>query len=236
MNTKMIMSFLEGVAANNNREWFEEHKDEYQAARASFEKGIDKAIEAIGTFDPSIAHLRGKDCVFRFYRDVRFSKDKSPYKRHFGAYISAHGRKSLHGGYYLHIQPGRCLLSGGAYWLPTNILTAVRNEIMGNTDEWIRSVENGQFVKFFGYVNEGKWSEESMSPKGFGIEFLKKAPKDFPNDYEYLRYLKMKDYCVWHSVPDDFFEGNDWLPKMVKLFKVVKPMMDFTNNVIDDYE
>lgn len=236
METKKIMSFLNNVAANNNRPWFQEHKNEYLAAKASFDEGIEKAISAMGKFDPSVSHLTAKECTYRFYRDIRFSPDKSPYKRHFGSYISAHGRKSLHAGYYIHVQPGRCLLAVGPYWLPTNILTSVRNEIMANIDEWRKCVENGQFVKYFGYANDSEWSEDHVSPKGFGIAHLTRAPKDFPNDYEFVQYLKMKDYCAWHVVPDDFFEGDKWLQKMVKLFMVAKPMMDFTNAVIDDYE
>ena len=236
METQRIMKFLQDVAANNNRPWFQEHKSEYQAARDSFDAGVDKAIAAIAAFDPSVGHLTAKDCTYRFYRDTRFSPDKSPYKRHFGAYISAKGKKSLHAGYYLHVQPGQCLLAVGAYWLPTNILTAMRNEIMGNIGEWLKCVENGQFIKAFGYANDSEWSDDHAAPKGFGIARLKKAPKDFPSDYEHLRYLKMKDYCAWHVVPDDFFDGEAWPKEMVKILKTGKPMMDFTNNVIDDYE
>lgn len=236
MDLNKIMTFLADIAANNNREWYQEHKNEYTAARQSFEQGIDQAIAAIAKFDPTIAHLTAKDCVFRFNRDTRFSPDKSPYKRHFGAYISAHGRKSLHAGYYIHLQPGQCLLAVGAYWLPTNILTSVRNEIMGNIDEWRKCVENGQFVKAFGYVGEGKWTDDHVDPKGFGLAHLKKAPKDFPSDYEFIQYLRMKDYCAWQTVPDDFFEGDAWITKMSRLFQTAKPMMDFTNSVIDDYE
>ena len=236
MDTNKILSFLSDIAANNNREWYQEHKKEYQDARSSFEEGIEQALSAISKFDSTVAHLTAKDCTYRFNRDTRFSPDKSPYKRHFGAYISAHGKKGLHGGYYIHLQPGQCLLAVGSYWLPTNILTSMRNEIMGNIDEWRKYVEDGQFVKLFGYANEAEWTEENLSPKGFGIGHLKKAPKDFPNDYEYLQYLRMKDYCAWHVVADDFFEGDSWTKEMVKILKVAKPMLDFTNAVIDDYE
>lgn len=236
MDTKKILSFLTDIAANNNREWYQDHKNEYQAARASFEEGVANAIEAIGKFDPTISHLTAKDCTYRFNRDTRFSPDKSPYKRHFGAYISAHGKKGLHGGYYIHLQPGQCLLAVGSYWLPTNILTAMRNEMMGNIDEWRKCVESGQFVKCFGYANESKWEDEHVDAKGFGLSCLKKAPKDFPKDYEFLHYLRMKDYCAWQVVPDDFFEGDGWTARMVKIFEVAKPMLDFTNSVIDDYE
>ena len=238
MDTKLILNFLTTVARNNNRPWFQEHKDEYLEAKASFEDGVEKAIHALATFDPSIAHLTAKDCCYRFYRDIRFSPDKSPYKRHFGAYISAKGKKSLHAGYYIHVQPGQCLVSGCAYWLPMNILTSVRNEIMGNIDEWRRCVENGKFVHYFGYPNDGAWNddEEVVSEKGFGMSALKTCPKGFPKNYEHLDYLKMKDYTFWHTVADDFYEGDAWLEPFCDMAKTGKPMMDFVNSVIDDYE
>ncbi|HEY9550801.1 MAG TPA: DUF2461 domain-containing protein [Prevotella sp.] len=236
MDAKRILQFLKEVSANNNREWFHAHKREFDACREDYEQGVGQAIAKIAQFDASIAHIAPKDACFRFYRDTRFSADKSPYKNHMGAYISARGKKSLRAGYYLHLQPGRCLVSAGAYWLPTNILNACRNEIMGNIDEWRKCVEDGKFVKYFGYANEGCWSEESISAKGFGLARLKTAPKDFPRDYEFINYLKMKDYACWHVVADDFFEGDGWLDKMVDMFKAAKPMMDFTNSVIDDYE
>lgn len=237
MDIKKINHFLLDVAAHNNREWFQEHKAEYLAAKSDFEEGISKAIAHYAGFDDEIAHLQVKDCTYRFYRDIRFSSDKSPYKRHFGAYICAHGKKSLRGGYYIHVEPGHCLLAVGAYCLPTNILTSCRNEIMGNIDEWRRAVENGRFVKTFGYPGEGVWKDDDeISDKGFGVNMLKKAPKDFPKDYEFLDYLKMKDYCAWVRVPDDFFAGDAWLSKSADIFRVAKPMMDFVNSVIDDYE
>lgn len=234
------MKFLRDIAAHNNREWFHEHKAEYDKAKADFEKGVSELILKISQFDPEIAHLTAKDCCYRFYRDTRFSPDKTPYKRHFGAYICAKGKKALRGGYYIHVQPGNCFIATGSYWLPTNILTSCRNEIMANIDTWRVAVENGQFVKYFGYPQSGNMEdytdEDKMTPKGFGISHLKKAPKDFPKDYEFIDYLKMKDYCCWHSVADDFFEGDDWMKETTKVFKIAKPMMDFVNAVIDDYE
>src|SRR5574344_2117282 len=124
MDTRRIIKFLMNVASNNNRPWFQEHKAEYTACKEEFEKGIAQVIAKISVFDSEVAHLEPKDCCYRFYRDVRFSEDKSPYKRHFGAYICAHGKKSLRGGYYIHVEPGHCLLAVGAYCLPTNILTS----------------------------------------------------------------------------------------------------------------
>ena len=150
-----------------------------------------------------------------------------------GAYIAAHGKKALHGGYYIHLEPDHCLLACGSYWLPTDILTSCRNEIMANIDRWRECVENEKFLRFFGKPCHGDFES---SAKGFGLEFLKTAPAGFPRDYEFIDYLRMKNYCCWKAVPNTFFEGDRWLDEMVKVFKVAKPMNDFINAVIDDYE
>ena len=241
MNQKSILRFLRQVMANNNREWFQEHKKDYEAVKAEFERGVQQAIERIMTFDQEIAHVQVKDCTYRFYRDTRFSADKSPYKNHLGAYINAKGKKALRGGYYLHLEPGHCLLAVGNYWLPTNILTSCRNEIMGNAAEWLRCVESDKFLKYFGSdvasstkepTNVDSWDQ----PQGFGLSKLKTCPAGFPKDSEYVNYLRLKDYCCWHAVSDTFFEGDGWLDEMERMFRAAKPMMDFMNSVIDDYE
>ncbi len=232
MNTDIIFGFLKGIAANNNREWFAAHKAEYLQARGYFERGIGQAIARIGLFDASVAGLDVKDCTYRFNRDTRFSPDKAPYKRHFGAFINAHGRKSLRGGYYIHLEPGNSLLAVGTYWLPTNVLTACRNEIMGNIGTWRSIVEKKSFVSLFGKAGESRWGDG----KGFGMEHLKTCPSGFQRDYEFVQYLRMKDYCCWQSVPDSFFEGDGWLDGMAAVMEEAKPMMDFVNDVIDDYE
>lgn len=244
MDAKRILNFLSEVMMNNNRPWFQEHKGEYEAVRDEFERGVGQALERILTFDPDIAHLSVKDCTYRFYRDTRFSPDKSPYKNHFGAYINAKGKKALRGGYYMHIEPGHCLVAVGNYWLPTNILTSCRNEMMANVDEWLKCVESKAFKKYYSDVRvkqpagekQSEWEESWNSPQGFGLTKLKTCPSGFPRDWEYVRYLRLKDYCAWHHVPDDFFEGDGWLDEMEKMLRAAKPMMDFMNSVIDDYE
>ena len=241
MDAKRILKFLRQVMANNNRAWFQEHKKEYDAVRAEFERGIAQAIERITTFDSEIAHLQVKDCTYRFYRDTRFSADKSPYKNHLGAYIDAKGKKALRGGYYLHLEPDHCLVAVGNYYLPTNILTACRNEIMANTDEWLKRVENPEFQKYFGSPVSSSFKEPTNisswdQPQGFGLEKLKTCPSGFPKDWPYVHYLRQKDYCAWHAVPNDFFEGDGWLDEIERMFRTAKPMMDFMNAVIDDYE
>ena len=229
MDAKRILKYLRQLAKNNNRTWFLEHKPEYDAIRADFEQGVEQAIRRIVTFDPSIIRLTVKDCTYRFYRDTRFSPDKSPYKRHFGAYLAAHGKKAFHGGYYIHVEPGQCMLACGTYYLPMNILTACRNEIMANIDEWLRAVDNPDFLRLFGRPGRSE-------TRGFGLEHLKKCPAGFPADYPHIDYLRMKDYCCWVNVEDSFFEGDEWLDTLEKVFTTAKPMLDFINGVVDDYE
>lgn len=240
MQAKRIIGFLKDVAANNNRPWFQEHKGEYDAVRKDFEEGVAQAIGRIAEFDGSIAHLAVKDCTYRFYRDTRFSPDKSPYKRHLGAYINARGKKALRGGYYIHMEPGNCLLAVGNYWLPTNVLTACRNELMVNIDEWLRCIGSRDFKRYFlsakSQPNPFIGDEAANGSSGFGLERLKTCPSGFPRDWEHVEWLRMKDYCAWHGVPDSFFEGDGWLSEMARIFRAAKPMMDFMNRVIDDYE
>ncbi len=231
MDIYRILNFLDNVRENNNRQWFQANKDEYLAVRADFENAVGELINSISKFDSTISHITVKDATYRFNRDTRFSEDKSPYKRHFGAYIAAHGKKKLHGGYYVHLEPGNCMLACGSYFLPTNILTSCRNEIIANIDNWLSAVSNKTFTDLF--VADGNGDS---SGRGFGLERLKTVPKGFSRDYKYIEYLRMKDYCCWHNVPDDFFAGNTWIENAVEIFKAAKPMMDFVNSVIDDYE
>ncbi len=237
MDAKRILQFLRDVAANNNRQWFLEHKTEYEAVRNDFESDVSMLIGRIAEFDDSIAHLTVKDCTYRFYRDTRFSPDKSPYKRHLGAYIAARGKKSLHGGYYIHLESDNCMVACGNYWLPTNILTSCRNEIMANEEEWLQCVENEEFLKYYADSFEPCTEQESWQAKqGFGLEKLKTCPAGFPRDYKYVKYLRLKNYCCWHKVSNSFFEGDRWTSKLLPMLKAAKPVMDFMNGVIDDYE
>ena len=133
------------------------------------------------------------------------------------------------------------MVACGNYWLPTNILTSCRNEMMGNTAEWLKCVENKEFKKYYSSPVASSFSTPTDvsswdQPQGFGLEKLKKCPVGFPKDWPYVEYLRMKDYCCWHQVPDDFYEGEKWLDEIERMFKAAKPMMDFMNSVIDDYE
>lgn len=215
------IDFLRKIAENNNREWFNEHKDEYLSAREAFESMVSELIPRIAMFDPSVQYLTVKDCTYRFYRDIRFSPDKSPYKRHFGAYINAKGKKAFQGGYYMHIEPDNCMIAGGAYCLPNNVLKAVRESICDQPETFHKIVSESKFHNLFPVIGESS---------------LKTLPKGFPKDFPYPEYLKCKDYSCFHMVDNNFFNQADWLNKTAEAFETMKPFLDFVNEAIDFIE
>lgn len=220
-STKNIFNFLKQIAIHNNREWFAANKSAYQEAQQQFDGIVRQLIIGIARFEPEVARLNIKDCTYRIYRDIRFSPDKAPYKRHFGAYINSHGKKSLYAGYYFHIQPGASLLAGGIWRLPTPLMRAIRQAIVDETDEFRKIVESESFKHAFPIIGE---------------EQLKTIPHGFPKDFPYPNYLRAKDFNVITYLDDSFFDQNDWLDQVIDTFKLVKPYNDFLNYTIDEYE
>ena len=221
MNTSIIFRFLKELSENNNRVWFNEHRETYTQAQLEFEKFLTAIIDRISLFDETIRGTVARDCTYRIYRDTRFSSDKTPYKTHFGGYINAKGKKSNHCGYYVHLEPGGSLLAGGSLCLPSNVLKAVRQSIYDNIDEYRSIVEDPAFKQYFPIVGEN---------------FLKTAPKGFPKDFKYIDYLKCKEFICSYQVPDSFFVASDFLDRTEEVFRQFKRFSDFLNDTIDDFE
>ena len=221
METKRIFNFLNDIKKNNNREWFAENKAHYQAAFADFQEITNLLIARISEFDKEIAGLQAKDCIFRIYRDTRFH-DKTPYKTHLGTYICAGGgRKSERSGYYLHLEPGNCLLSGGLWCPQPAVLKAVREAVYDNIDEFKEIIENHRFSDIFTFG-------EDENTK------LKTVPRGFPKDFADADYLKHKHYTVYRHEPDAFFAENDWFEKTVETFRSMQPLHRFLNYTVDE--
>lgn len=221
MNIPVIFQFLKEIAANNNREWFQQHRERYEAARHEFENLLTAVIARISQFDETVKGIEARDCTYRIYRDTRFTEDKTPYKTHMGGYINSKGKKSDHCGYYLHLEPGNCLLAGGSYCPPPALLKALRQAVYDNIDEFRSIVEDPDFRKYFPTVGE---------------TFLKTAPKGFPKDFPYLKYLQCKEYTVNCPLPDDSFLQPDFLDRTSDIFRQMKRFADFVNYTIDDFE
>lgn len=215
-----IFTFLRHIAAHNDREWFKAHRAEYDEARVIFEDMAQTLINRISAFDPEVANVPLKSTLYRFYRDTRFSSDKSPYKRHFGTYINTMGKKSFHGGYYFHIEPGNSMVACGSYWLPADVLNAVRNSIIVDIDRFRSIVEDPEFKSLYPVV---------------GLDTLKTLPKGFPRDFPYPQYLRPKDYATWTAMTEEEILSDDWADIATHRFKVVKPLIDFINETVDDY-
>ncbi|KAA6316672.1 hypothetical protein EZS27_033050 [termite gut metagenome] len=190
MDTSLIFRFLQELTTNNNREWFNKHRDEYEKVKKEFELFLSLIISRISLFDESIKGVQAKDCTYRIYRDTRFSSDKTPYKTHIGGYINAKGKNSNYCGYYIHLEPGNCLLAGGSICIPPNLLKAIRQGIYDNIDEYISIVEDTAFKNYFPMIGEN---------------FLKTAPKGFPKTFKYIDYLKCKEYTCSYNVTEGFF-------------------------------
>lgn len=219
--SKNVLQFLKDLKKNNERRWFHANKARYHQARAEFEAFMDALIGEIARFDKSTAHLQAKDCIFRIYRDVRFSKDKSPYKTHFGAHITSAAKKSeVHSraGYYVHVGPGESMLAGGAYLPDAAWLYAIRQEIHYNAEEFKSILSGKRFKKYFGTI-EG--------------EKLKTAPKGYPPDHPEIELLRHKSFLAVHTLKDSEVLAPDFLKHAASVFGALYPFDCFLNKALD---
>ena len=216
---KEILDFLKDLEANNSREWFDQNRDRYDATRKQFLVIADKLIHDIRQFDDEVPVLNPKDCVFRIFRDVRFSKDKLPYKSNYGCFIARGGKKSGFAGYYLHIQPGECFLSGGIYMPPPEYLQAIRQEIYYHPKNYIDLIENKEFKSTYTLEYSDK---------------LKTAPKGYPKDWEYLDLIKNRNYAFGHRVEERELFATDFMEKAIELYKIILPLNRYLNKAVDE--
>ncbi|MFT3743721.1 MAG: DUF2461 domain-containing protein [Pyrinomonadaceae bacterium] len=220
MIDKATLKFLKDLKANNDREWFQANKKLFDAAQDNVTAFAGYLIGEIGKFDEAVSGLDPKASVFRIYRDVRFSKDKSPYKTNLGAYISPGGRKSMQPGYYFHVEPGRSFVAGGKHIPDGPELLKLRTAIANNTDEFLKIVEKKSFLDAFGKVRG---------------ESLKSAPKGFDPEHKAIEYLKLKEYMAFTEFPDEKFLTSPEFPKhLVKLTKEMYPLVAFLRKALAD--
>ena len=211
---KNTIEFLRQLAENNNKEWFDNNRSQYIAAKNNFEAFVQELIDGVIEFEPILKGLEAKSCIYRINRDIRFSNDKSPYKTNFGALIMKGGRKNFfkYCGYYLHIEPDNCLLAGGAYIPPSDWLAAIREKISEQPEEFLKIINCAEFKKYFGGI-EG--------------EKLKKAPKGFDPEHKYIELLKYKSYFVQIQIPDKKIIESDYLKYVLNVFKTMKSLHEF---------
>ena len=215
-----ILAFLRELRTHNNREWFQANKERFDRLRLGFIDETQELINRIALFDPDIAGVEAKNCLFRIYRDIRFSPDKTPYKCHFSAYISRGGRASERAGYYIHLEPDGCLLSGGVWCPPPALLKKLRRDIYDRMDEFVDILEEPAFRQVYPEL-EG--------------ETLRRMPAGYPTDTPHGDILKHKDFCVVSRKPDTYFLAKDWAQKTADDFRLLLPFNRFLNETVDDF-
>jgi len=205
MNSQtQILNFLKQLQENNHKDWMTENKSVYQEAKKVFEEIVEKIIQEITTFDKDIADLSPKKCIFRLNRDIRFSKDKTPYKTNFGASMQKNGKKSPFSGYYLHIQPEhKSFLAAGIYMPTSDVLKKVRQEIDYNLQEFEEIITDTTFKKYF---------EEIRGEK------LKSNPRGYKIDNPAIEFLKMKSFTIIHNLSDEEIEHKNFLQNIIPIY------------------
>lgn len=217
---KQVFDFLRDVRANNDREWFAANRDRYLEARARVEALTQRFIDEVAKLDPSAARMRPADCLYRIYRDTRFSPDKTPYKTHIGIFVNPpRGKKSQTLGYYIHLEPGNTFVGAGTIDLPPKVLRQIRRDIYENIDEYRGIVEDPEFKKYFPAV---------------GDNLLKTAPKGYDKGWEHIAYLRPRDYVVSMKVDDRFFERPDAIERLAPMMKQASRWLKFINHSVNE--
>lgn len=217
---KEVIAFLSQLQQNNNREWFNEHKNEFLQVQARFNDFIEKLIKGIAGFDENISGLTVKDCTYRIYRDTRFSSDKTPYKCHMGAFINPGGKKSGYAGYYFQVGatdegfPNGNMLASGDYCFEPAVMKILREDICNGEGDFDRIVKQA---------------------KPFQIdssEMLKRNPSGFPADAPYPEYLRLKTFCLTYQPGRSFMYSDHLLEELIELFRPTRPFIEYINRAI----
>lgn len=215
-----VLNFLSELKGNNNKEWFDQNRGWYQECRGKVIFLTELLIHEVGKFDPEIGTQDPKNCVFRIFRDVRFSNDKTPYKTNMGSFIARGGRKSVNAGYYLHIEPGASFVGGGSYAAPAEALKAIRTEIFDNSEDFKKIIHAESFLKVYPELYDDK---------------LKTPPKGFPKDFPDIDLLKYKSFAFGSPINDSVVVSDVFVKKILSSMEELYPANRFLNNALDKW-
>ncbi len=209
-----IFTFLSELKENNNRDWFNANKQRFLAVKESFEQFIEELIPQVAALDSGIGSPKASSCIYRIYRDTRFSPDKTPYKTHLAAFFAIGGNKQLgKTGYYVHLEPDECLIGGGIYMPSPEDLKLVRTEVYYHTDEFKKIIKDKNFVKYYKEISDD--------------QKLKTAPKGFPKDFPDINLLQYKSYASIHGFDKGIALQNDFMDYVIQAFKATLPLNQF---------
>lgn len=215
MIQQSTLDFLAKLQANNNREWFQANKAVYEKAHQNTIAFADSLLEKMRIHD-NIETASGKASLFRIYADTRFSKDKAPYKTHFGIRFSRATAK-LRGGYYFHLEPGNSFMAGGFFSPNPDDLKRIREDISFNYEDWYEILSGSQFTETFGEL------------RGDGV---KTAPKGFDKDHPAIELLRKKQFILRHSFTDSEVLQPNFAEKLDETFRQLRPFFDYMSEVL----
>lgn len=218
------INFLKKLKANNHKDWMDANRDAYLDAKADFETFTAALLQAVAKNDPSIAHLQPKDCTFRINRDVRFSKNKDPYKTNMACYMTKGGKKASFAGYYCHVEPGKSFMAGGIWMPEAAVLKKLRQEIDYNFDDFKKIVKAKKFAASFGDLERGEGVVLSRPPKGYEV------------DNPAIEYLKLKSFIFSTPLEDKMLTDKGLVKHLAGLFATLKPFIDFLNMGVEGGE
>jgi uncharacterized protein (TIGR02453 family) len=211
------IQFLKQLKNNNTKEWFEKNRKTYESAKEDFASLVNTIIQQFGKKDESIALLNAKDCMFRINRDVRFSKNKAPYKSNMGASFTKGGKKSPLAGYYFHCEPGQCFMGGGLWMPEADAVKKVRQEIDYCFEEFSMIIKSKKFVTQYADLD-----------KEAGISLIRE-PKGYEKDNPAIEYIKLKSWLATATLTDEELTNKDLVKKIVTAFEVLQPFIEFLN-------
>jgi uncharacterized protein (TIGR02453 family) len=216
MIQKTTLQFLNELKKNNNREWFETNRKKYEASKENILAVAAELIKVVGTFDKNIATLEPKQCIFRINRDVRFSKNKAPYKNNMSLVISNGGKKVESAAFYIHIEPGQAFIGCG-FWNPeVKKLAAIRQEIDYNFKDFKKIISTKKFTDIF--------------TNGISIEnTLQRPPKGYEAENPAIDFIKLKSFVTTTQLTDADLQHKDFVKKILEIYKAAKPFIDFLN-------
>jgi uncharacterized protein (TIGR02453 family) len=216
--TASTLSFLKSLKKNNNKPWFDANKSKYLEVRNNFEEFVALLLQKMALFDEDLKELEYKNCLFRINRDVRFSKDKTPYKINFSASFNKGGKKSIYAGYYLHLQPGGNSFIGGGLWRPEpEQLKKVRQEIDYCFPEFKKIMEVPAFKKNYGGLEKDQ------------NQMLINIPKGYEKENPAADFLRMKSFVATKNIADVDLTNPKFMNQIVDSYKTLKPLLNFIN-------
>ncbi|KIQ18823.1 hypothetical protein RT99_17555 [Flavobacterium sp. MEB061] len=224
MLTKESLQFLDDLKKNNNRDWFQDQKKRYEIFKKDYHQLVSDFLDVMKPLDPSLELLEVKNCTFRINRDIRFSKDKSPYKAHLGVWMSSGAKGANRSGYYVHIEKGASFIAGGFYSPESEDLKKVRKEIAFFHDDLEAILADKNFKKEFGSLD----ISENNS--------LKSMPRGYEKDHPAIEFLKLKSFTATQKYDISEVTKKDFVAKMSQKLITLKPLNEFINRALDTDE